>query len=431
MHLLVNPVAALAGSIDVAGDKSISHRAVLLAAIADGETRISRLLEAADVLATLRACRQMGVSMEQLGAGEWLIRGGGLHGLRRPAEALDLGNSGTALRLLTGLLSAQQWPSRLVGDASLSRRPMGRITRPLGRMGALIEAHEDKPPLQISPAPALHGLHYTLPVASAQVKSCLLLAGLYARGETCITEPVAVRDHTERMLAGFGYPVQQQDGRTCLHGGGVLHGCELTVPADLSSAAFFVVGGLLSRDSEIRLPAVGVNPSRNGILPILSRMGARIEQQNPRFFGREPVADLLVRSSRLHGCEIGGPQVALAIDDIPAIAIAAAAADGVTRIRQAAELRVKESDRIHSVVQGLSALGVKVEEQADGMTIYGGRISGGQVHSFLDHRIAMAFSMASLAASGPIRILDCDNIATSFPDFADLAVQAGMALSVV
>ncbi len=430
MKFFSSPVDALAGQIGVAADKSISHRMVILGSIAQGRTRVSGLLESEDVFATMTAFRDMGVAINRVGPGDYEIQGVGLAGLMPPEDVLDLGNSGTAFRLLTGLLAGQPWPSQLVGDASLSERPMNRIIRPLEKMGASICARDGRPPLTIHPVSRLEGIHYTLPVASAQVKSCLLLAGLYAQGETVITERIATRDHTERMLQGWGYPVQRQNQSIRLGQNGVLHGGEFSVPADLSSSAFFMVAGLVVPDSELRLTKVGVNPTRNGVLAILSKMGGSIECLNETEIGGEPVADLLVKSSSLKGCDIGGEEVALAIDEIPAVAIAAGCAEGVTRIRGAKELRVKESDRIRSIVNGLRALGVTVQEYDDGLDIEGGRFSGGQVSSEGDHRIAMAFSVAGAVASDQVEILDCANVATSFPDFRKLANRVGMTIDV-
>ena len=446
MRLLVTPGGPLGGEIRVAADKSISHRAVILGAIATGTSRIQNLLEGEDVRATVGAFRQMGVSIEKTGAGGYVIEGVGLHGLQPPPAALDMGNSGTAFRLVAGLLCGQRWPSTLVGDASLSARPMGRIIEPLMRMGAVIDAVNHTPPLTISPAPrlpapSLRGIDYAMPVASAQVKSSLLLAGLYAEGVTSVTEPWPTRDHTERMLAGFGYPVTIEKGgaekgraaprvspRISLTGGGELRACEIRVPADLSSAAFFLVGASIVRGSDVLLRRVGVNPSRNGVLAILKKMGADIELCDPATVGGEPVADLRVRAADLRGCRIGGGDVAAAIDEIPAIAVAAACARGTTEIYDAGELRFKESDRIRSVVAGLQAIGVAVEERADGLTITGGVIKGGRVESHGDHRIAMAFAVAGGAAEAPVEVRDCENIATSFPDFCRVANDAGLAI---
>jgi 3-phosphoshikimate 1-carboxyvinyltransferase len=434
MNFLVRPTAGLRGSLRVAGDKSISHRSVILGSIANGLTSVSGILEGEDVLATIAAFRAMGVPItrtEEPVAGPcYLIEGQGLYGLSRPDGPLDMGNSGTAFRLLAGLLSAQKWPVTLVGDESLSARPMIRIIEPLVAMGALLSSRNGLPPVEISPVDALNGIHYHTPMASAQVKSAVLLAGLYARGTTAVTESVPTRDHTERMLKGFGYPVRVDGSTVAIAGNGILKGQEIDVPADLSSAAFFVLAALISVDSKLVLEKVGNNPSRNGVIAILRRMGGQIDLSNETLAGGEPVADFTVSSSRLNGCELNAADVASAIDEIPVIAIAAACAEGVTRITGASELRVKESDRIRSVVNGLQSLGVVVEEFDDGMEISGGKIHGGHVDSMGDHRIAMAFAMAGIVASSPVTVADCENVATSFPYFIELANKAGVTVIV-
>ncbi len=414
----------------VAGDKSVSHRSIIFGSLAEGKTVVRDILEGEDVLATIAAFRAMGVSIERTGDRTYDIQGVGLHGLSPPVAAMDMGNSGTAFRLLTGLLCGQKWASTLIGDESLTTRPMGRIIAPLSVMGAKIESADGKPPLHISPVEQLKGAHYDMPIASAQVKSSLLFAGLYASGETSVSEPAPTRDHTERMLRGFGYDVKKQNGVISLQGGGRLNGCEIDVPADLSSATFFILAGLIVPDSELLLTKVGVNPSRNGVLSILEKMGANIERMNETVVGGEPVADLVVRSSSLKGCDISGDEIALAIDEVPAISIAAACALGITRITEAEELRVKESDRISSVVNGLRNLGVVVEELPDGMVIEGGKLKGGKVDSYGDHRIAMAFSIAGAVASDTVEVNNCANVATSFPDFRELANSIGLSIDV-
>ncbi len=434
MKFSVAPSSSLSGSIEVAGDKSISHRSVIFGAIAEGITRVTDILEGEDVVATMNAFRQMGVQIEkQDETGDYLIYGKGLNGLQSPDGPLDMGNSGTAFRLLAGLLCGQPWTTLMTGDESLNQRPMGRIITPLSLMGAKIESENGMPPMVLNPVNSLSSIDYTTPMASAQVKSAVLLAGLYAQGRTSITEHAITRDHTERMLNGFGYEVETMeaaDGKTLsLSGGGRLSATDIDVPADLSSAAFFVVGALISKDSEILLEKVGMNPTRNGVLPVLMRMGADITVENERTVGGEPIADVRVKSSSLTGCDIMKSDVDLAIDEIPVIAVAAACAQGVTRITGAEELRVKESDRIHSVVQGLRALGIKVDEQPDGMEITGGKFQAGSVQSFHDHRISMAFSMAGVAACGRVEVLGCENVATSFPGFVDLANKVGIDLS--
>ena len=433
MKFTVAPSSSLSGRIKVAGDKSVSHRSVIFGSISEGITRVSDILEGEDVVATMNAFRQMGVRIEkQSENGDYLIYGKGLNGLHAPGQPLDMGNSGTAFRLMAGLLCGQSWTTVLTGDGSLNQRPMGRIITPLSLMGANIESENGMPPLVLKPIETLSAIDYTTPMASAQVKSAVLLAGLYANGRTSVTEHAVTRDHTERMLSGFGYQVdvmESDQGKTIsLNGGGDLSAQDIDVPADLSSAAFFVVGALISTNSEILLEKVGMNPTRNGVLPVLMRMGADIALENERTVGGEPIADVRVKSSDLTGCDIIKSDVDLAIDEIPVIAVAAACAHGVTRITGAEELRVKESDRIHSVVQGLQALGVEVEEYPDGMTITGGSIRSGTVQSYHDHRISMAFAMAGTAASGPVEVLGCENVVTSFPGFGELARSVGIDL---
>lgn len=432
MQFYVKPCSWISGEVTVAGDKSISHRSIILGALAEGTTEVFGLLEGTDVLATIAAFRHMGVAIERAGPGvesnHYAITGVGMTGLRAPGCALDLGNSGTAFRLLTGLLCAQGFATTLTGDESLKRRPMSRIVEPLRKMGARIAANQGQPPLTINPVGRLVGTHYSMPIASAQVKSAVLLAGLYAQGETVVVEPAPTRDHTERMLRGFGYDLQVARGRVSLTGGGWLLAQSYSVPADLSSAAFFIVAALLAGAGTVKLCRVGVNPSRSGIIPILLAMGAKIALRNRRESGGEPVADIEVVASELYATDIRGDDIALAIDEIPIIAVAAAYADGTTTIRDAGELRVKESDRIAAMVQGLRALGVRVDEHEDGMTIHGGSVQGGYVDSHADHRIAMAFAIAGIRAESPVVVDDCENVATSFPDFVPLARQVGLSI---
>ncbi|MFW5723367.1 MAG: 3-phosphoshikimate 1-carboxyvinyltransferase, partial [Halochromatium sp.] len=402
--------------------------------LAEGTTEIDGFLEGADSLATLAAFRAMGVAAEGPSAGRLRVHGVGLHGLREPAQALDLGNSGTSMRLLCGLLAGQRFAATLIGDTSLSRRPMSRVIEPLRRMGAHIEATpEGRAPLGLLPVEHLHGIDYALPIASAQVKSSLLLAGLYAQGETCVTEPAPTRDHTERMLGAFGYPLRRTDNRVCLSGGGRLVAAPLSIPADLSSAAFFLVGASIAPGSDLTLTQVGMNPTRLGVVTILRQMGADIAIERPRELGGEPVADLRVRAAPLHGIAIPEEQVPLAIDEFPALFIAAACADGETRLSGATELRVKESDRIQVMADGLASLGVEAEPRPDGMRIRGlgaaGLLGGGEVEAHGDHRIAMAFAISALRAAAPIRIADCANVETSFPDFAGLAAGVGLPIT--
>ena len=427
----LRPGGVLRGSLRVPGDKSISHRSIMLGSLAEGVTRVSGFLEGEDSLATLRAFRAMGVRIEGPEAGRVTIQGVGLRGLAAPAAPLDLGNSGTSMRLMAGLLAGQRFPTTLVGDASLSTRPMRRVTGPLARMGARIEATQGgTAPLRITPVDALQGIDYAMPVASAQVKSCLLLAGLYARGETCVAEPAPTRDHTERMLAGFGYAVQRDGARVCLRGGGRLVGCEIDVPADISSAAFFLVGASIADGSDVVLQHVGMNPTRTGVVNLLRLMGADIEVTSARNVGGEPVADLRVRAAPLRGIRIPQDQVPLAIDEFPALFVAAACAEGETVLTGAEELRVKESDRIQVMADGLARLGIEARPTPDGIVIRGGVLRGGAVDSHGDHRIAMSFAMAALCADGPIAIADCANVDTSFPGFAALAARAGLDIAV-
>ncbi|HHJ14892.1 MAG TPA: 3-phosphoshikimate 1-carboxyvinyltransferase [Gammaproteobacteria bacterium] len=427
LAFLVRPGGSLGGRLRVPGDKSISHRSIMLGALAEGMTLIEGFLEGEDSLATLRAFRAMGVEIEGPARGRVRVHGVGLHGLQAPSTVLDLGNSGTSMRLLAGLLAGQAFDSELVGDASLMSRPMRRVTGPLAQMGARIDTTSTgTAPLRIHGGQKLHGIDYDMPVASAQVKSCLLLAGLYAGGRTCVTEPAPTRDHTERMLAGMGYGVAREGARACVQGGGRLVACDIDVPADISSAAFFLVGASIAPGSELVLEHVGINPTRTGVIEILRRMGADVELMDAREVGGEPVADLRVRHAPLHGIDIPEQQVPLAIDEFPALFVAAACAEGTTRLRGAEELRVKESDRIQVMADGLQALGVDATPTPDGMVIRGGGLGGGQVHSHGDHRIAMSFAMAALRAGGEIRIEDCDNVNTSFPGFVELAARAGL-----
>ena len=431
VRFVARPGGRLEGRLRVPGDKSISHRAIMLGSIAEGVTRVEGFLEGEDSLATLAAFRRMGVQIEGPDAGRVVVHGVGLRGLRAPDGPLDLGNSGTSMRLLAGLLAGQGFAVTLEGDASLSKRPMRRVTGPLATMGARVEATgEGTPPLAIHPVAGLRGIDYAMPVASAQVKSCLLLAGLYAQGETCVIEPAPSRDHTERMLEGFGYPVRRSGPRVCVSGGGRLTACAIDVPADVSSAAFFLVGASIAAGSELVLEHVGVNPTRTGVLDILRLMGADVTRENERLAGGEPVADLRVRAARLRGAVIPPELVPLAIDEFPAVFVAAACAEGETVVSGAAELRVKESDRIQVMADGLRVLGVDARPTADGMIIRGGRFGGGRVDSRGDHRVAMAFAMAALRAEGEVVVDDCANVQTSFPGFADLAGGAGLGIDV-
>jgi 3-phosphoshikimate 1-carboxyvinyltransferase len=430
MEFNLLPGGTVSGEARVPGDKSISHRSVMLGALAEGPTRVSGFLEGEDALATVAAFRAMGVVIDGPDDGRVRIEGVGLRGLRAPQGALDCGNSGTSMRLLCGLLAGQSFDCELTGDDSLRRRPMGRVIEPLSRMGADIAAADaGTPPLRIRGGRPLHGIHYDLPMASAQVKSAVLLAGLYSAGRTSVSEPAPTRDHTERMLRGFGYEVTGGQGVIALQGGGRLRGTDIDVPADISSAAFFLVAASIAPGSDLLLTHVGVNPTRTGVLNILRIMGADITLRNQREVGGEPVADIRVRHAPLRGIDIPADQVPLAIDEFPVLFIAAACAEGRTVLRGAAELRVKESDRIAAMAEGLSTLGVRNEVLEDGIVIEGGTLGGGVIHTYNDHRIAMAFAVAALRAEREIRVLDCDHVATSFPGFDATARGLGLQIS--
>ncbi len=426
---LLEPAARVGGEITVPGDKSISHRALMLGGIATGRTEVHGFLPSEDCHATLAALRAMGVTVEQHSTTRLTVHGAGARGLAAPGQVLDMGNSGTAMRLFMGLLAGQAFDSTLVGDASLMQRPMERVAKPLRAMGAAIETSQGRPPVRMAGGRALSAIDYDLPVPSAQVKSAILLAGLAAAGVTRVTEPAPTRDHTERMLAGFGVRLAREGRRVAIEGGQRLSATRIDVPADLSSAAFFLVAGALAAHDGLVLRNVGVNPTRTGILDILRLMGADISLGNLRESGGEPSADLTVRASALRGIRIPEALVPLAIDEFPVLFIAAAAATGVTELTGAGELRVKETDRLAVMAQGLGALGVRHELLPDGIRIEGGPVSGGRIDSHGDHRIAMAFAIASLRATGPLEILDVANVATSFPGFVALARTAGLAIS--
>jgi 3-phosphoshikimate 1-carboxyvinyltransferase len=429
LRFTVQPGGSLRGRIRVPGDKSISHRAVMLGALAEGVTEITGFLNGEDCLCTMQAFRAMGVEIEQRDDTSLRIHGVGLHGLKAPAAEIDLGNSGTSMRLMAGILSGQSFDSVLTGDDSLRRRPMKRVTIPLAQMGASIETNgQGMAPLHISGNQSLRGIDYVMPVASAQVKSCLLLAGLYAAGETAVTEPAPSRDHTERMLAGFGYEVVRAGARVGLSGGGRLQAQPVAVPGDISSATFFLVGAAIVPGSELVIENVGINPTRTGVIDILRLMGANIEVLDSRESGGEPVADLRVRGGGLRGIRIPEALVPLAIDEFPAIFIAAACAQGETVLTGAEELRVKESDRIAVMADGLRVLGVAAESTPDGIRIQGGTLTAGHIDSHGDHRVAMSFAMAALRAQGVVMIDDCANVNTSFPGFAALAASAGLGI---
>jgi 3-phosphoshikimate 1-carboxyvinyltransferase len=432
MHFKVTPSALRDARVTVPGDKSVSHRALLLGSIAEGRTEVSGFLDGDDCLATAAAMRSLGVRIDQPSPTELIIEGVGLHGLRAPAADIDLGNSGTAMRLMAGLLSGQAFGSVLTGDASLTGRPMGRIIKPLTQMGAAIESDCDgTPPLQISGGLQLHGIHYDLPIASAQVKSAVLLAGLYAQGTTSVTEPAVTRDHTERMLGAMGVEIMSDGNRIALDGGQSLCGTQVRVPADLSSATFIILGTLLSQDADILIENVGINPTRTGVLDILRAMGANISLEHPQRLGKEPVADIRVRASQLHGGPVDPALVSLAIDEFPALFVAAASASGKTTFSGIGELRVKESDRIAAMADGMRRLGIRVDESADGAVVHGGRFTGGEVESFHDHRVAMSLAMAATIADDEVMIRDVDNVDTSFPGFCDRVTAIGGAIEIL
>ncbi len=420
----------LRGELAVPGDKSVSHRALMFGAIAEGVSHIRGFLEGEDTRATAAILGKLGVRFETPAPGERVVHGVGLHGLRGSAEELDCGNAGTGMRLLAGLLAGQGFDSTLVGDESLSRRPMRRVTDPLASMGASIDTNDGMPPLRIHGGAGLKGVTYRPPVASAQIKSALLLAGLYAEGFTEVIEPHPTRDYTESMLKAFGWPIEYSPGRARVEGGHTLRAVDVDVPADFSSAAFFIVAACIVPGSELRLKAVGLNPRRTGLLAALELMGADIRVENERTSGGEDIGDLVVRHAPLHGVALPLEIVPDMIDEFPALFVAAAVADGMTTIRGAAELRVKESDRIASMANGLKACGVLVDELPDGAIIRGGTIGGGRIDSHGDHRIAMSFAIAGLVASAPITIGDCANVATSFPGFMELANGVGFRLDV-
>jgi 3-phosphoshikimate 1-carboxyvinyltransferase len=428
----VQPGGTLKGEIRVPGDKSISHRSIMLGSLADGTTTVEGFLEGEDSLATLQAFRDMGVEITGPASGKVVINGVGTTGLKPSAKPLYLGNSGTSMRLLAGLLAGQGFSSTLTGDSSLSRRPMKRVADPLRTMGANITLKEGGvAPIEIAPA-ELKPITYAMPVASAQVKSCLILASIYVNGVSTITEPAPCRDHTERMLKGFGYPLEAEGNTVRIRGGGRLRACHIDVPADISSAAFFMVGASICPGADLILKHVGINPTRIGVINILRQMGANLEFLREYEAGGEPVADIRVRYAPLHGIRIPEDQVPLAIYEFPVLFIAAACATGETVLSGAEELRVKESDRIQTMADGLAILRVKHQVKPDGIVIQGngndGMFGTGTINSHGDHRIAMAFTMAALRAKGPIIILDCNNVATSFPGFVDRVRGCGMAL---
>ncbi|PKH70808.1 3-phosphoshikimate 1-carboxyvinyltransferase [Stenotrophomonas sp. Betaine-02u-21] len=430
-HWIARKGRPLQGSLVIPGDKSVSHRAVMFAALADGTSTIDGFLEGEDTRATARIFSQMGARMETPSPSRRVVHGVGIDGLQAPQGELDCGNAGTGMRLIAGVLAGQAFDSVLIGDESLSRRPMRRVTGPLAQMGARIDTQADgTPPLHVHGGQPLKGIAFASPVASAQVKSAVLLAGLYADGETSVVEPHPTRDYTERMLAAFGVEIEYSPGKARLRGGQRLRATDIVVPADFSSAAFFLVAASIIPGSELRLQQVGLNPRRTGLLHALRLMGADITEENPAEQGGEPVADLVVRHAPLKGARIPEALVPDMIDEFPALFVAAAAAEGQTVVTGAAELRVKESDRLAAMATGLRTLGVQVDETEDGATIHGGAVLGsGTIESHGDHRIAMAFAIAGQLTDGEVRINDVANVATSFPGFDSLAGGAGFGLT--
>jgi 3-phosphoshikimate 1-carboxyvinyltransferase len=430
MMLVTQPASApLKGELVPPGDKSISHRALIFACLADGQSRVTGLLESADVQATARACRQLGMGIREEG-NDLVLDGVGTAGLCRPDAPLDMGNSGTAMRLLAGVLAAQPFDTELFGDDSLNRRPMTRIVKPLSLMGARIEtAQAGTPPLRISGNPDLLGIDYASPIASAQVKSCVLLAGLYAKGHTTVSEPLKSRDHTEKMLPAFGVELY---GTCGVRGGSRLHGTSIHVPADISSAAFFMVAAAMIPGSDLLLVNVGLNQTRDGIIHVLEAMGADISIHDRRCQGGEDVGDIRVRyAGRLNAVEIPPDLIPSLIDELPVILALAAVSEGTTVLRGAAELRVKESDRLAVMARGLETLGVELQEYPDGIDIQGGAIRGGQVDGAGDHRCAMSFAVLGQVAGAEVQVAGAENIDTSFPTFVQDLARAGGSVKVM
>lgn len=419
-------IKALKGELSVPGDKSISHRAVMLGALANGQTEITNFLQGADCLATIQCFQKMGISVKNRGQ-TVTITGRGLHGLIAPKDVLHVGNSGTAIRLLAGILAAQSFSSSITGDASIEKRPMSRIITPLSQMGAKMESvrKNNCAPLKITGS-KLHGIHYVSPVASAQVKSCILFAGLYASGSTSVTEPYVSRNHSELMLRHFGIDVQTKDTTVTLHPGASLKGQKVDVPGDISSAAFFIAAGLITPNSEILIKNVGINPTRDGILKVAKEMGGDITLLNKRSTAGEETADILVRTSSLHGVTIEGSMIPTLIDELPIIAVMACFADGRTVIKNAEELKVKESNRISVMVNHLSAMNADITETDDGMIICGGNpLMGASIDSRMDHRIAMSFAVAGINSDGITDIAGTEYVETSYPGFfSDLQALA-------
>jgi len=417
-QIIVRKADGIKGHISVPGDKSISHRAVILGCLADGITTISNFLEGEDCLRTVTAFSNMGIEIEMPSPASLVIRGNGLHGLSRPDEPIYAGNSGTTMRLLAGVLAAQKFPSTLTGDESLTKRPMKRIIEPLAGMGATISsAKGGYPPLTIKGG-TLYPVRYELPLASAQVKSCILLAGLYSDGSTSVIEPSKSRDHTERMLEYMGADIKADGLKVTVRGNAELKAGPIIVPGDISSASFFITAALLTKNSTLKIKGVGINPTRTGFLDVLKRMGAKIAIENKHTVNNEPVGDLCIESSRLRGVKVEGSIIPALIDEIPILAVAACMAEGVTEISDAAELRVKETDRLKAISSELSGMGARIREKKDGLVIEGNaRLKGATVNSFKDHRMAMALVVAGLLAEGETVIRDTDCMDTSFPGF--------------
>jgi 3-phosphoshikimate 1-carboxyvinyltransferase len=428
-NYVATPGGRAAGEVRVPGDKSISHRAALLGAIARGTTEVRGFLESADCTATLGALSSMGVRHERLGPGHFIVHGVGMHGLRAPSQALDLGNSGTSMRLLAGLLAGQSFEATLVGDASLMQRPMERVAEPLRRMGAAVQTREGRPPITVSGPRPLVGRDHRLELPSAQVKSALLLAGLYATGRTRVQEPGLSRDHTERMLGAFGVPVEREANAVSIPGGTSLQATEVRIPGDFSSAAFFIAAGVIAGTDVLVIRDVGINPTRTALLDVLRLMGADIRVHARGAAGDEPRADIEVRPGRLRGVEVPPAAVPVAMDELPILFAVAAVAEGETVVTGASELRVKESDRLAAMSAGLAGLGVAVEPSPDGLRIHGGRVRGGAVDSRGDHRVAMAFAILGARAESQVHIRDVQNVATSFPGFAAAARATGLLLA--
>lgn len=426
LNYRVYPVKAISGECTIPGDKSITHRALLLSAIAEGNSTIEGFLTAGDCLSTLNALKGLGVEIEGPLNNQVIVKGVGKNGFKAPKFPLDLGNSGTAMRLLAGILCPQAFDTILTGDSSLTTRPMGRIIEPLSKMGAQIIAEQDHAPLTIKGKKSLSGIIYELPIASAQVKTAILLAGLYAKDKTTVIEQTQSRDHTERMFSNFCYPLQKADKSVCVSSHGKLHATHVVIPGDFSTAAFFIIAATIARTGALLLKNVGINPTRTGLLSILNEMGARIKIINKRLYGDEPVADLYIQPAVLQGIEVSAEMVPSTIDEFPILFIAAAVCKGHMFFRGLNELRFKETDRIEAMLVGLKQLGVQVENYDDNVLIMGQQaLHGGRVDSKGDHRVAMAFTIASLVADGEIEITNCDNIATSCPNFTGLSKGIG------